>query len=152
MRASDILLVLGALTSSGLACAPRTSAEAMTPDTAKAEAATSIQPTPLDDVVLAAGEFAEINVEMGGSSAADVALQATGGPLEWNVHSHDGDKVLIHAEGKGSEGTLHFAAPAAGPYSYLWKNSGTAPVRLTARLTAHGAIRVQSVHPAPPPR
>ena len=117
-------------------------------DTAIADAATPT-PTPLDDVVLAAGKFAEINFEMGGSSAADVVFQAAGGPLEWNVHSHNGDKVVIHAEGKGAEGTVHFAAPGAGQYSYLWKNSGTVPVRLSARLMAQGTVRVQSVHPAP---
>lgn len=147
-RSSEILLVLGALASSGLSCASKTSAEASEVP-ARADAAT---PTPLIDVVLAPGEFAEINVEMGGSSAADVVFQAAGGPLEWNVHSHNGEQVVIHAEGEGREGTLRFAAPGAGQYSYLWKNSGPASVRLTARLTAQGAVRVQSVHPAAPSR
>lgn len=182
MRTSDILVILGALASTSLACASKTRTEAIelpagpprngpessckhelgrcgghTPgdgacgaasDTAKSDAVTPGS-APLNDIVLAAGEFAEINFEMGGNSAIDVVFQAAGGPVEWNVHSHNGDKVVIHAEGKGAEGTVHFAAPGGGHYSYLWKNSSTLPVRLTARLTAQGVVRVQSVHPAP---
>ncbi len=104
---------------------------------------------PLEDVVLAPGDFAEINLEMADGSATDVAFDSAGGPLEWNVHSHDGDKVAVHAEGVAADGKVRFAAPGAGLYSYLWKNSGTKPVRLTARLTAQGAVRVHSIHPAP---
>lgn len=115
-------------------------------DTSKADLAS---PTPLDDVIVEPGKFAEINFEMAEGSAADVAFEAAGGSLQWNVHSHDGDKVVIHVEGTASEGTVRFAAPGAGPYSYLWQNSGSAPVRLTARLTARGTVRVHSVHPAP---
>ena len=107
----------------------------------------SATPTPLDDVVIEPGKFAEINLEMAEGSATDIAFQAAGGPLKWNVHSHDGDKVVIHAEGVGAEGSVRFVAPRAGPYSYLWKNVGTTSVRLTARLTAQGMVRVHSVLP-----
>lgn len=113
------------------------------------EAPRTATPTPLDDVVLEPGKFAEINLEMAEGSATDIAFQATGGPLEWNVHSHDGDKVVIHAEGVGAEGSVRFAAPRSGPYSYLWKNVGTTSVRLTARLTSQGVVRVHSIHPIP---
>ncbi|HEY0133724.1 MAG TPA: hypothetical protein VGB85_06575, partial [Nannocystis sp.] len=61
-------------------------------------------PTPLDDVVVEPGKFAEINFEMAAGSATDVTFEAVGGSLEWNVHSHDGDKVAIHAEGTGADG------------------------------------------------
>ncbi|MCY0986967.1 hypothetical protein OV203_07530 [Nannocystis sp. ILAH1] len=103
----------------------------------------------LEDVVLAPGKFAEINLDMGEGSSTEVTFEATGGPLEWNVHSHDGDNVVIHAEGAGTDGKVRFAAPRAGLYSYLWKNAGAAPVRLTTRLAATGQVRVHSVEPAP---
>ena len=106
-------------------------------------------PTPLSNAVVAPGKFAEINLEMAEGSTAVITFQAAGGALEWNVHSHDGDKVVTHAEGAGESGELRFAAPRAGPFSYLWQNAGADPVRLTARLTAQGSVRVHSVHPAP---
>lgn len=106
-------------------------------------------PTPLERVRLGPGEFAEINLEMGAGASTDVAFQAEGGPLEWNVHSHDGDKVEIHAEGVGATGDVRFTAPGAGPFSYMWKNAGGAPVQLTVRLSADGPVRVHSIHPAP---
>ena len=160
MRTPDIFLVLGARagqTGPEASCRHELgrcgghkpgdgSCGAAAPAATKAEAPT---PTPLADVQLAPGEFAEINLEMAADSTIEVRFDATGGALAWNVHSHDGDRVAIHAEGAGATGTLRFAAPGAGPYSCMWKNSGGAPVRLTARLTAHGEVRVQSVHPAP---
>lgn len=106
-------------------------------------------PMPLSDVVVAPGKFAEINLDMAEGSTAVVSFQSTGGALEWNVHSHEGDKAVIHAEGTGETGELRFAAPKAGPFSYLWKNVGAAPVRLTARLSAQGSVRVHSIHPSP---
>lgn len=111
--------------------------------------AKSVTPTPLENVVLAPGQAAEINLEMAAGSATTVTFQSAGGPLEWNVHSHDGDKVAVHAEGTAADGTVRFSAPGAGLFSYLWKNSGSATVRLTARLASQGGVRVQSVHPAP---
>lgn len=104
---------------------------------------------PLEDVVLESGKFAEINLEMASGSSTEVTFEAAGGLLEWNVHSHDGDEVVIHAEGSGTDGKIRFAAPHAGMFSYLWKNAGTAPVRLTTRIASNGSVRVHSTHPAP---
>lgn len=115
---------------------------APTPETGPA-----LAPVPLDEVTVEPGGFAEINLEMATGAVSEAAFEATG-PLEWNVHSHAGDRVTIHAEGVGTAGDLRFAAPVAGPFSYLWKNAGEAPVRLTVRLGAQGSVRVHSVHPA----
>ncbi|HEY0138379.1 MAG TPA: hypothetical protein VGB85_30045 [Nannocystis sp.] len=116
------------------------------PDTADAEPPT---PTPLEDVVLAPGAFAEIDLEMAAGATTEVTFQARGGSLEWNVHSHQGDAVTTHAEGTGATGKVQFAAPSAGLYSYMWKNTGGATVLLTARLVAQGTVRVRSIHPTP---
>lgn len=176
MRTSDILLVLGALGGAGLACATKVPPEATevpappARDGADAscrhelgrcgghkpgdgacggarEAYQSAQP--LGEVTLEPGKFAEINLEIGEGGTTEVTYAGAGGPLEWNIHSHDGDNVVIHSEGTGTEGTLKFAAPRAGLYSYLWKNAGSAPVRLTTRFTSNGTVRIHSVHPAP---
>ncbi len=179
MRTSDVVLVLSALASSGLACASKAPAQATevpagSPregpessckhelgrcgghkpgdgacggEVAASSAPEAVTPTLLDDVVVEPGKFAEINFEMAAGSVTDVTFHAAGGPLEWNVHSHDGDKVAIHAEGTSAEGKVRFAAPAAGLFSYLWKNSGNTPVRLTVRLAPQGTVRVHSIHP-----
>jgi len=180
MRTTEILLVMSALGTGGLACASKPAAEASevpAPASRTGEASCRHElgrcgghtpgdgacggasadsseparagPTPLGDVVVAPGKFAEINLEMAEGSTAVITFQSAGGALEWDVHSHEGDRVVTHAEGAGESGELRFAAPRAGPFSYLWKNAGAVPVRLTARLTTQGSVRVHSVHPAP---
>lgn len=181
MRTSDILVMLSALTTGGLACASKPAAEATEVPVAASRGGVEAScrhelgrcgghkpgdgacggvsadgaepakdtPTPLSDVVVAPGKFAEINLEMPEGSTVVITFQATGGPLEWNVHSHEGDKAVVHAEGTGEAGELRFTAPRSGPFSYLWKNAGATPVRLTARLASEGSARVHSVHPAP---
>ncbi len=179
MRRSDIVLVLGALTSGGLSCASRAPAQATEVPAGPprdggetscrhelgrcgghkpgdgacggrgAAEANAPSSTPIEDIVVEPGKFVEINLEMAAGAVTEVTFAAVGGPVAWNVHSHDGDKVAIHAEGDAAAGTLRFAAPSAGLYSYLWQNSGQVPVRLTARLQAQGAVRVRSIHPAP---
>lgn len=179
MRTSDILLVLSALAGGGLACAPRAvpdATEVPTGPRRQSEASCRHElgrcgghkpgdgacgatapggPAPdaaralFDDVIIEPGKFAEINLEMPEGSSTEVEFHAMGGALEWNVHSHDGDNVVIHAEGAAAAGKVRFAAPRAGLFSYLWKNAGASPVRLTARLTANGAVRVHSLHPTP---
>ena len=170
MRASEILVVMSALATSGLACASKTEATEVpagpgppgeascrhdlgrcgghAPGDGSCRSATSdASKHALEDVVLAPGKFAEINLDMGEGSSAEVTFEATGGALAWNVHSHDGDNVVIHAEGTGAAGKVRFAAPRAGLYSYLWKNAGAASIRLTAHLASNGQVRVHSVEP-----
>lgn len=176
MRTSDLLLVLGALGSAGIACATKVSPEATKvlapPSRASGEASCrhefgrcgghkpgdgacggarepvpSVQP--LGEVTLEPGKFAEINLEMGEGAAIEVHYDGAGGSLEWNVHSHKGDEVVVHNEGTGTEGSVKFAAPHPGLYSYLWKNVGSTPVRLTTRLTPSGSVRIHSAHPLP---
>jgi hypothetical protein len=175
MRTSDILLVLGALASSSLSCASKTSDATEVParppwdgadascrhelgrcgghtpgDGACGGASESAGPaSPLEDVAVEPGKIAEINLEMSKGAIAEIEFVGVGGPLEWNVHSHDGDNVVIHAEGTGADGKVKFAAPRAGGFSYLWKNAGATVVRLTTRLSSTGTVRVHSVHPAP---
>lgn len=175
MRTSDILVVLGALGSANLGCAakgpPQATEVPSSPKRGDGEAscrhelgrcgghtpgdgacggqAAATKPVqPLGEVLLEPGKFAEINLEMGEGATIEVEYTGAGGALEWNVHSHDGDNVVIHAEGVGSEGKLPFSAPHAGLYSYLWKNASSTPVRLTTRLNSTGTVRVHSVHPA----
>jgi hypothetical protein len=173
MRSSDLLIVLGALGSAGPACGPRSVDATEVPAAPRgdgeaacrhelgrcgghtpgdgacggqADAATPS--SPLVDVVVEPGKFAEIDLEMGHGATLAVAFTAAGGPLAWNVHSHAGEAVTTHAEGAGSDGEIRFTAPRAGLFSVLWQNDGAAATRLTTRLTPTGPVRVRSVHPA----
>ncbi|MDC0675414.1 hypothetical protein [Nannocystis radixulma] len=175
MRASDIVIVLSALATSGLACASAPKPEATevpagptprgeaacrhdlgrcgghTPGDGKCGGAAADSSSPLkngiEEVVLEPGKFAEINLKMAEGTSTEVTFTATGGPLEWNVHSHEGDTVVIHSQGTGTDGKVRFVAPRAGLYSYLWTNASAAPIRLTADLKANGQVRVHSIEP-----
>ena len=100
----------------------------------------------LNDVRLQPGEFAEINLEMAEAAAITAEFAATGGNLAWNVHSHEGERAVIHQEGTSGAGRVQFTATKGGVFSYLWKNDGTAPVILKVTLQTTGAAKVLSIH------
>ena len=92
------------------------------------------------------GKFAEINVELAKGTEMTASFEADG-PLAWNVHSHPGDKPTIHAEGTDAKAKPAFTAEAGGPYSYLWANKGSKPVKLVVELRFAGGGKVHSTHP-----
>lgn len=92
------------------------------------------------------GKFAEINVELAKGTEMSASFAADG-PLAWNVHSHPGDKPTIHAEGTDAKGEPVFTAAQGGPYSYLWANKGSKPVKLVVELRFVGGGKVHSTHP-----
>lgn len=100
----------------------------------------------LNDVHLQPGEFAEINLEMSEAAVITAEFTATGGDLAWNVHSHEGERAVIHDQGTSGAGRVQFTATKAGVFSYLWKNDGNAPVTLRTTLQTAGAVKVLSVH------
>ena len=98
------------------------------------------------NLVLQPGEFAEINLEMGAGAVSTVEFSASGGPLAWNVHSHEGERAIIHDQGNTPAGSVRFTATKTGAYSYLWKNDGASPVQLEVNLGTTGSVKVHSVH------
>lgn len=102
----------------------------------------------LAGIVVEPGKFAEVNLQMAKGSTATVEFTSSGGALSWNIHSHVDDRAVIHNEGAAAAGTVRFVAQSDGAFSYLWKNDGTVPVTLTAKLQSEGAVNVHSVHPA----
>ncbi len=123
---------------------------AATPATDDGPAAAPPAPNPLrKDLVLQPGEFAEINLEMDAGAASTVEFSASGGPLAWNVHSHEGERAIIHDQGNTAAGSVRFTATRTGGYSYLWKNDGASPVKLEVSLGTTGSVKVHSVHQPP---
>jgi hypothetical protein len=92
------------------------------------------------------GKFAEINVELDAGTEMTASFEADG-ELAWNVHSHEGKKPTIHAEGKEPKSAPAFVAEKAGMYSYLWVNKSGQAVKLTVDLRFNGNGRVHSTHP-----
>lgn len=97
---------------------------------------------------VAPGDMAEINLELAGGDTMAAKFSSDGGTLKWNVHSHEGDKAVIHAQGDDAEGEPGHTAAKAGMYSFLWKNAGKKPVQLTIVLELSGSAKVHSTHPA----
>jgi hypothetical protein len=97
---------------------------------------------------VAPGDMAEINLELAAGDTMAAKFTSDGGTLKWNVHSHEGDKAVIHAQGNDAKGEPGHTAAKAGMYSFLWKNAGKKPVTLTIELELGGSAKVHSTHPA----
>lgn len=171
LRPNDIAAVLAALAAGGsLACrAAPEAVEVNTPSAAPDEAscrhelgrcgghkpgdgacAAGEAPVPQDiftALAVAPGGFAEINLQM--AKGAAVTARFTGSaPLAWNVHSHAGDRVLVHAEGSAAADSVRFVAEQGGAYSYVWQNKGDGPITLDVALRSEGDVSLHSTHPA----
>lgn len=98
-------------------------------------------------MALASGGFAEVNFVMEGNETIhyEWALRNGGGMARFNVHSHEGGAVQIHATSTGAAGSANFTAPHRGAYSLLWENKGTAET--AAEFTMRGAFRLHSQTP-----
>ncbi len=101
-------------------------------------------------VAVEPGKFAEINLEMARGSTVTAAFTSSG-PVAWNVHSHAGEAVAVHAEGTSTGETIRFVADRAGGFSLLWQNKGTAAVTLDVTLRTEGSVTLHSTHPARAP-
>lgn len=90
------------------------------------------------------GQMAEVNLLMHQGDAVSIAWSATA-PIHFNVHTHQGTKVveLVTQDGPSYTGT--FSAPAAGAYSLFWQNQGANGLQLTYSVKGAGAV--DSVQP-----
>lgn len=176
-RSSSIAAVLGVLAAGGLVTACRPSSEAVevpTQPRREADAACrhelgrcgghkpgdgacggqrsgAREPVPQDifaGLVIEPGSFAEINLEMGEGAAVTVEFTSAGAAVGWNVHSHEGDRAVVHAEGSSAADTVRFVAEQGGTFSYLWQNKGPGPLTLAVKLRAEGSVELHSTHPA----
>jgi hypothetical protein len=97
---------------------------------------------------VAPGDMAEINLELAAGDTMVAKFASDGGTLKWNVHSHEGDNAVMHAQGDDAEGAPGHTAAKAGMYSFMWTNAGKTPVTLTIELELGGSAKVHSTHPA----
>ncbi len=83
---------------------------------------------------IAPGKFAEICGKLAGGAAVKWDFDAAA-PLDFNIHFHEGKKVLFPVKQDGTakaEGTL--AVTLAQDYCWMWTNKGSGPVSLRVRL------------------
>lgn len=92
---------------------------------------------------IAPGKFAELNVTMAAGSRA-VAKFRGDGIVAWDVHSHPAAGVRIHDSGEAPSGEVELVAEADGGYSFLWKNTGNAPVELVVSVELGPGVTVDS--------
>lgn len=81
---------------------------------------------------LAAHDHRELNLDMSVGNEITFSLRMST-PLAWDIHSHTGSAVTLHAEGEGDI-LGRFTAPADGTYS-LFIKAGSVGANVTADVT-----------------
>jgi hypothetical protein len=66
----------------------------------------------------------DLRLNASASIAWDWSALPTGSVLLFNVHSHDGPRVVEHARTRTGHARGAFSAPVEGVYSLLWENEG----------------------------
>lgn len=61
--------------------------------------------------LIAPGDMAEINLALEAGETMEATFSTDGGTLKWNVHSHEGNEVIIHSEGQDAS-RVHSTHPA----------------------------------------
>jgi hypothetical protein len=97
-----------------------------------------------ESIVMQPGGFAELNLIMEGNAsfAWGYNVREEGGSIDWNIHSHENGRTIIHEEGKGRSHKSNFTAPKRQIYSILFENIGVSAVNL--QYTVEGQFRVHS--------
>jgi hypothetical protein len=62
----------------------------------------------------------------------------SGGPVEFNIHSHEGREVTYHAKRRDARAEGTFVAPWDGKFYLMWENASDVPVLVRARLRRQG--------------
>ena len=130
-----------------LALSILSSCQASAPPPSTATRASGAQETKHWNWTVAAGDIAEVNVQLAPGGRMAAKYVAAGGAITWNVHSHDASGTAVYQKGEGLTGSLAYAAQVPGVYSCLWVNSGTAPTNLSVDLVIEGEGTIHSTHP-----
>ena len=83
---------------------------------------------------VAPGKFVEVCGKLARGQAVGWAFQAEG-PLDFNIHYHEGKKVVMPDKREGSAAAQgQLKVPVDQDYCWMWTNKTTAPVKLTLSL------------------
>jgi hypothetical protein len=93
---------------------------------------------------MAPGAAAEIDVDLGADGFMAASFESPGAPLQWDIHSHAGDEVIVHDSGEDVSGFADLVAPAPGIYSFYWRNPGPSDATLCVELQLSGEA---ALHP-----
>jgi hypothetical protein len=92
---------------------------------------------------LPAGGLTEIPVELGVDGQVWARFEAVGAAVAWDVHSHDGDRVITHVEGMGTADLIAFEATEAGLYSVTWWGHGPVDAQVCTAIFVAGDAMLQ---------
>lgn len=85
-------------------------------------------------VEIAAGKFAEVCGPLKAGEQVAWSFEADG-PLNFNIHFHEGEKVTYPARENGvSQRKGELKVPQGQDYCWMWSNKGTQPVKLKLEL------------------
>lgn len=90
------------------------------------------------------GVGVEIDIDLGTDGWMGAAFEAPGTPLDWDIHSHEGDEVIIHDSGYSVAAFAQLTSPGPGIYSFYWRNTGTSDASLCVELSLSGEA---GIHP-----
>jgi hypothetical protein len=93
---------------------------------------------------MAPGVATEIDVDLGTGGFMAATFESPGAPLQWDIHSHEGDDVIVHDGGEDVSGFADFVAPAPGIYSFYFRNPGPSDATLCVELQLAGEA---ALHP-----
>ncbi len=85
------------------------------------------------------GSFFEVNLGMRDGGEITVRMEANQ-TVSWDLHSHSGGQVHIHAEGNGTEASTAFTAPAAGTYSVQIDHEHETPVEVDLGIQGEAVV------------
>ena len=86
------------------------------------------------------GVILEAQIGMSQGDSIEVDYTSTGGgPVVWDIHTHNDDQVPIHAQGRDTQGSFRFVAPADGVYDSRWTNDGLATLRVDVAFRGSGS-------------
>lgn len=93
---------------------------------------------------MAPGVATELDIDLGADGWMGATFESPGAPLQWDIHSHAGDEVIVHDSGEDVSGFADLVAPAPGIYSFYWRNPGPSDATLCVELQLSGEA---TLHP-----
>jgi hypothetical protein len=91
------------------------------------------------------GVAAELDVDLGADGWMGAAFHSSGVALDWDIHTHEGDDVVVLDSGHDVSGFAELTAPHPGLYSFFWRNPGPADATLCVELSLTGDA---ALHPS----
>jgi hypothetical protein len=88
--------------------------------------------------VLPAASFVEAELWLATGTLVTIEFESRPSELYWDIHSHDGNQLVVHTSGESSADVLEFLAPASCSYWPMFSNPSDRVQDLSVRLSIDG--------------